>query len=200
MIIDWNLDEYLAKHLKKSIDEIYSEPTYPTKSDLFRAFELCSFKDTKVVIIGQDPYHNGSADGLCFSSKTNIPASLRVIYKELADDGFPQPNHGDLTRWAIQGVLLINSILTVSPGIAASHVGLGWEEVIQEVISDLYKKETPIVFIYWGVKARRFTQPTSIHLNLTAAHPAAECYGSGGFYGCKHFSKTNTFLKDRINW
>lgn len=183
---------------------------YPKSEDVFRAFKLAPYTSVRVVIVGQDPYHNGHADGLAFSSRdTSIPASLKVIFKEIEKDlGVQVQKSPDLTRWAQQGVFLINSSLTVRAGDAGSHSGLGWEKFVGKAINYLSLSPTPTVFMLWGSKAKSFKKyiEEQNHLILEAYHPASELYsgGSSGFYGCKHFSKSNNFLKNNnlktINW
>ncbi len=182
---------------------------YPPMNDIFNALKYTSFKDTKVVIIGQDPYHGlGQAHGLCFSVKKGVepPPSLKNIYKELKEDvGFEIPNHGELTSWAKQGVLLLNAVLTVREGEANSHKGKGWEHFTDRVIAELNKKEDPVVFLLWGAnaknKAKVITNPR--HIKLETVHPSP-LSAYGGFFGCKHFSKTNEILVSNglepINW
>jgi uracil-DNA glycosylase len=178
-------------------------------NDIFNALKFTSFEDTKVVIIGQDPYHGvGQAHGLCFSVKKGVvpPPSLKNIFKELASDiGKEIPSHGELTDWAKQGVLLLNAVLTVREGQPTSHAKMGWETFTDRVISELNKKETPVVFLLWGAyaqkKAEIITNP--IHKKLISVHPSP-LSASRGFFGCKHFSKTNQLLKNaglgEINW
>lgn len=167
---------------------------------MFRAFKETPYKTVRVVIIGQDPYHNGHADGLAFSSKQrNIPASLKVIFKEIEDDlGIKVTKSPNLTRWANQGVLLLNTALTVRAGDAGSHSNIGWEHFTGEAIHAVSICPTPTVFILWGNHAKSFRKHIheDNHLILEAPHPASELYSNGtsGFYGCKHFSKTNQFL------
>lgn len=182
---------------------------YPAMTDIFNSLKLTSFKDTKVVIIGQDPYHGaGQAHGLCFSVKKGVepPPSLKNIFKELESDvGFQMPNHGELTSWANQGVLLLNTVLTVREGEANSHKGKGWEKFTDRVISELNRKETPVVFLLWGAnaknKAKLITNP--IHIKLETVHPSP-LSAYNGFFGCKHFSKANEILETNglqpINW
>ena len=192
----------LRKFLKQ---EDSTQTVYPDMGDIFNALKLTSFKDTKVVIIGQDPYHGfGQAHGLCFSVKKGVvpPPSLKNIYKELKNDiGFEIPNHGELTSWAKQGVLLLNNVLTVREGLPNSHKGKGWEIFTDRVIGELNKKETPVVFLLWGANAQKkaeiITNPK--HYKLMTVHPSP-LSASRGFFGCRHFSKTNEILqKNRIN-
>ena len=205
---EWQKPYYLE--LRKFLKQEYSTGTvYPNMNDIFNALKLTSFKDTKVVIIGQDPYHGfGQAHGLCFSVKKGVvpPPSLKNIYKELKNDiGFEIPNHGELTSWAKQGVLLLNNVLTVREGLPNSHKGKGWEIFTDRVIGELNKKETPVVFLLWGANAQKkaeiITNPK--HYKLMTVHPSP-LSASRGFFGCRHFSKTNEILQknhiDPINW
>lgn len=201
---EWQKPYYLE--LRKFLKQEYSTQTvYPNMNDIFNALKLTSFKDTKVVIIGQDPYHGfGQAHGLCFSVKKGVvpPPSLKNIYKELKSDvGFEIPSHGELTSWAKQGVLLLNNVLTVREGLPNSHKGKGWEIFTDRVIGELNKKETPVVFLLWGANAQKkaeiITNPK--HFKLMTVHPSP-LSASRGFFGCRHFSKTNEILqKNRIN-
>ena len=205
---EWQKPYYLE--LRKFLKQEYSTQTvYPNMEDIFNALKLTSFKDTKVVIIGQDPYHGfGQAHGLCFSVKKGVvpPPSLKNIYKELKSDmGFEIPSHGELTSWAKQGVLLLNNVLTVREGLPNSHKGKGWEIFTDRVIGKLNKKETPVVFLLWGANAQKkaeiLTNPK--HFKLMTVHPSP-LSASRGFLGCRHFSKTNEILLknhiDPINW
>ena len=201
---EWQKPYYLK--LRAFLKNEYSTQTvYPNMNDIFNALRLTSFKDTKVVIIGQDPYHGfGQAHGLCFSVKKGVvpPPSLKNIYKELKSDiGFEIPSHGELTSWAKQGVLLLNNVLTVREGLPNSHKGKGWEIFTDRVIGELNKKETPVVFLLWGANAQKkaeiITNPK--HYKLMTVHPSP-LSASRGFFGCRHFSKTNEILqKNRIN-
>lgn len=182
---------------------------YPKMENIFNALRYTSFAETKVVIIGQDPYHGeGQAHGLCFSVQKGIdpPPSLKNMFKELESDiGFKIPNHGELTNWAKQGVLMLNNVLTVREHTPNSHKGKGWEKFTDRVISELNNKETPVVFLLWGAnaktKAQLITNP--IHKKLEAPHPSPLSAYSG-FFGCKHFSKANELLEKAglapINW
>lgn len=205
---EWEKPYY--KKLRAFLKEEYSKFTvYPDMYDLFNALRYTSFHDTKVVIIGQDPYHEpNQAHGLCFSVKKGVepPPSLKNIYKELNSDiGFSIPNHGELTDWAKQGVLLLNTVLTVRRGQANSHKGMGWENFTDRVIEELNKKSTPVVFLLWGANARKKAEIINnpIHKKLITVHPSP-LSAYGGFFGCKHFSKANEILKqnglDTINW
>ena len=199
--------------MQKSIDNLkeeYSTRTiYPSMYDIFNALKHTAYKDVKVVILGQDPYHGpGQAHGMCFSVKKGVavPPSLVNIYKELKEDvGFEIPNHGFLESWADQGVLLMNTVLTVRGGQANSHKGKGWEIFTDQVIRHLNDREQPMVFLLWGANAKSkrqlITNPK--HMILTAAHPSP-LSAYNGFYGCRHFSRTNLFLEEQgmkgINW
>ena len=173
---------------------------YPLGSQIFNAFEFTPFNEVKVVILGQDPYHGaGQAHGLCFSVNKNVavPPSLKNIYKELQTDieGYSAPNHGDLSHWAKQGVLLLNATLTVEKDKAGSHQGKGWEQFTDAVIKQLSTQKEKLVFILWGkfAQSKATLIDTQKHLVLMAAHPSPfSAYN--GFFGCKHFSKTNAYL------
>lgn len=195
---EYSKDYY--KSLFKFIGEEYASHTvYPPGDDIFNAFHLTPLKDVKVVIIGQDPYHEpGQAHGLSFSVKpvVAIPPSLLNIYKELNEDlGCYIPDNGYLVKWAKQGVLLLNAVLTVRAHVAASHQNKGWEQFTDSVIRILNKEDRPIVFLLWGgfarSKKKMLTNPD--HLILEAPHPSP-LSSYRGFFGCKHFSKTNDFL------
>ena len=173
--------------------------------DLFAAFRLTDYKDVKVVILGQDPYHGaGQAHGLCFSVRegVEIPPSLLNIYKELKDElGIPVPSTGDLTPWAKRGVLLLNSVLTVREGQAGSHRGKGWETFTDRAISLVNEKDEPVCFLLWGnyAKSKKPLITNPRHLVLESAHPSP--LSCRGFFGCGHFSACNRFLGDRaIDW
>ena len=181
---------------------------FPEPKNIFNAFNLCPLSKVKVVIIGQDPYHEpGQAHGLCFSvlPPTPIPPSLQNIYKEIESDlGHKSATNGDLTHWAEQGVLLLNSTLTVRAHAAASHTGRGWEEFTDSVIRTISKQEN-IVYILWGSHAQKkasFVNPEK-NLILKSVHPSP-LSAYRGFFGCKHFSKANEYLlkhnKTPIDW
>ena len=213
---DWDgilKDEFSKPYYLKLREFLKSEysttKVYPDMYDIFNALKYTSFADTKVVIIGQDPYHGaGQAHGLCFSVKRGVtpPPSLKNIYKELADDvGFKIPSHGELTEWAKQGVLMLNTVLTVREGKPKSHKGQGWEQFTDRVISELNKKQTPVVFLLWGAnaknKAKLITNP--LHIKRESVHPSP-LSAVGGVVGCKHCSKTNEILRSSgqkpIDW
>ena len=182
---------------------------FPPGSQIFRAFDLTPVKDVKVVILGQDPYHGpGQAHGLCFSVLPGIepPPSLKNIFKELEDDlKIPAAKGGTLIPWAKQGVLMLNNVLTVRAGQAASHHNVGWENFTDRVISELNNKKTPVVFLLWGSPAAKkadiITNP--IHIKFKAPHPSP-LSAYRGFFGCRHFSLANEFLKSNglepIDW
>ncbi len=174
---------------------------FPPTDLVFNAFKLTPLSDVKVVILGQDPYHNdGQAQGLSFSVPAGmaIPPSLRNIYSELKSDiaGFDVPTHGDLTKWAQQGVLLLNATLTVRAHTAASHQKKGWEAFTDAVIAAISKEKEHVVFLLWGSYAIKKSGliDANKHLILTAVHPSPLSVYRG-FYGCKHFSQTNSYLQ-----
>jgi uracil-DNA glycosylase len=179
----------------------FPNTTFPKKKDLFNALNACKPEDVKVVIIGQDPYPTkGHANGLCFSVSphvTPLPRSLNNIYKELEDDcdKFPSKN-GDLTHWANQGVLLINNVLSVSEGLADSHANKGWEQFTDAIIRQLSISYPNLVYFLWGSKAKSKGQSIKTEFNciLEAPHPSP-LSAYRGFFGCKHFSKANDYLK-----
>jgi uracil-DNA glycosylase len=190
-------------------DKKDGKEVYPPGNEIFRAFDLTPFDKVKVVIIGQDPYHGaGQAHGLCFSVNKGviIPPSLKNIYKELhADLNFKIPNHGDLTSWATQGVFLLNASLTVLRSQPMSHAKIGWANFTDAVIRALSEKHEHLVFLLWGKFAQEKGKliDNDKHSILTAAHPSPfSAYN--GFFGCKHFSKTNesltTFGVQTIDW
>lgn len=182
---------------------------YPPMEDIFNALRHTSYSDVRAVILGQDPYHGaGQAHGMCFSVRkgTPPPPSLQNIFKELKSDlGIDPPNHGELTAWADSGVLLLNTVLTVREGQANSHRGMGWEQFTDRIIELLNQREQPIVFLLWGGNARSKTRliTNPQHLILQCAHPSP-LSAYNGFFGCRHFSKTNEFLVQHgmqpINW
>lgn len=195
------LQEFLAEENSRYI-------IYPSEDNIFSALNAVPFDEVKVVIIGQDPYHEpNQAHGLAFSVQDNtpIPPSLLNIYKEIENDlGIKCQESGDLTRWAKQGVLLLNTTLTVRRGQANSHKGHGWEEITGRIIELLSKREKPLVFLLWGSNAQAFADKIAPqHLVLKAPHPSP-LSAYRGFFGCKHFSKCNAFLKknnqSEIDW
>jgi len=201
--------DYYIKLREKLVREYQTTTVYPDKEDIFNAFKYCSLEDTKVCIIGQDPYHDvNQAHGLAFSVKEGVPLppSLINIYKELEDDmGIPARDSGCLDNWAKQGVLLLNAVLTVRAHQAASHRSLGWENFTDNAIKHLNDREKPVVFILWGNFARKKAEliTNSHHYIIESAHPSP-LSASRGFFGSKPFSKTNKFLLKNnmipINW
>lgn len=196
-----NLREFLKK-------EYSTYRVYPEMNNIFNSLRYADYDDIKVVIIGQDPYHEeGQAHGLSFSVQigTQIPPSLFNIYKELNSDlGCYIPNNGFLKKWAEQGVLLLNNVLTVREGQANSHKGKGWEEFTDRVVMELNKREKPVVFLMWGscAKTKELLITDPKHYILKTVHPSP-LSAHRGFFGCKHFSKTNEILKatgDKIDW
>ncbi len=208
-------DEFSKPYYKKLREFVYNEYSgdeyhiYPEAEDIFNAFHFTPLNDVKVVILGQDPYHNeGQAHGLCFSVKkgVEIPPSLVNIYKELHDDlGCYIPNNGYLEKWARQGVFLLNTVLTVRAHHANSHRGAGWEEFTDSAIRILNEQDRPIVFMLWGKPAQEKKKMLSnpAHLVLEAPHPSP-LSAYRGFFGCRHFSKCNNFLEEHgiepIDW
>jgi uracil-DNA glycosylase len=195
---------------KNIVKKIYEKNNiYPTKSDVFRALELTPFEKIKVVILGQDPYHGeGEANGLAFSVNKGIklPPSLRNIYRELEEDmGIVSPKHGDLTKWAEEGVLLLNSVLTVEKDKPASHRNIGWEEYTDNIIKEISEKKKNIVFILWGKYAQSKIPliDQTKHLVIASPHPSPFS-ARKGFFGSKPFSTTNRYLKENsiepIDW
>jgi uracil-DNA glycosylase len=194
----------------KSLYQQYPNKIFPKGAEIFAAFDACPWDDVRVVILGQDPYPTrGHAHGLCFSvveSVRPIPKSLQNIFKEIQNDcGIPFPENGNLTRWASQGIFLLNSVLTVEEGKADSHKGIGWEIFTDEVIKVINKEKEGVVFMLWGAKAisKAETIDKEKHLVLTSVHPSP-LSSHRGFFGCKHFSKANEFLsmieKPEIKW
>ena len=213
---DWNerlaplfADERYLKIRRFLIDEYNNHVVYPDMYDLYNCFKFTPFANLKVVLLGQDPYHNeGQAHGLCFSVQDGVqnPPSLENIFKELQSDlGCPRPNSGNLTKWANEGVLLLNTALTVRAHQAKSHAKCGWAWFTDSVIKLVSGQTENTVFILWGGNARS-KKPlidTNKHLILECAHPSP-LSAYAGFFGCKHFSKTNAYLqahgKTPIDW
>ena len=209
-IIEEESQKEYYKELHEFVDNEYKTKTiYPPRENIFFALKNTPYEYVKVVIIGQDPYHGeGEAHGMCFSVNPGIPVppSLQNIYKEIHRDlGCKIPNNGYLLKWARQGVLLLNSVLTVEKDKPASHQGKGWEIFTDRIIEEINKKNTPVVFLLWGKFAKQkqalITNPK--HLILTSSHPSPFSVRYG-FEGCSHFSKTNDFLAlndmSRIDW
>lgn len=202
-------DKDYFKSLQAFLKNEYTSKTiYPQDKNVFNALNQTKYSDVKVVIIGQDPYINeGQAHGLCFSVESvEPPPSLKNIFKELHDElGLYVPNHGNLTKWARQGVLLLNSVLTVEKGKSFSHKNKGWEEFTHKIIEKIAQKQTPIVFLLWGAGARSIVKDIDLsnHCVLTCAHPSP-LSAYNGFFGCGHFKKCNDFLiknnQSPIDW
>ncbi|MFA5602409.1 MAG: uracil-DNA glycosylase [Bacilli bacterium] len=206
-------EEFDTDYFKKTINNVKEEYKkdiiYPYFDNIFNAFKYTDYTAVKVVILGQDPYHGlGEAHGLSFSVLEGIrkPPSLRNIFKELKNDlSINEPDYGNLTSWAKQGVLLLNAVLTVKKDMPASHRNIGWELFTDMIIKKLNEKETPIVFILWGSFARSKKQfiTNPIHCIIESSHPSPFS-ANRGFFGSKPFSKTNKFLKDNnikeIDW
>ncbi len=190
-------------------NEYHSQTVYPPGKEIFRAFDTTAFEEVKVVILGQDPYHGpGQANGLCFSVRPGIrmPPSLQNIFKEIESDlGNPIPPNGDLEPWAAQGVLLLNATLTVRANSPGSHQNRGWEEFTDAAIKHLSEERSAIVFMLWGSYAQKKGEiiDRTKHLVLSAPHPSPFS-ANRGFFGCKHFSKANAYLKSKglkeIEW
>lgn len=205
-VLDGEFDKPYYLELRRFLKNEYATKTvYPDMYDIFNALKWTSYEDVKAVILGQDPYHEpGQAHGLCFSVKrgTRKPPSLVNIFKELEDDlGIPVAEHGCLEAWAREGVLLLNTVLTVEAHKANSHKGRGWEVFTDRVISLLNEREKPLVFILWGANARskKALITSGSHLILEAVHPSP-LSAHNGFFGGKYFSKTNDFLEEPIRW
>ncbi|PLW88354.1 uracil-DNA glycosylase [Mucilaginibacter sp.] len=220
------LDASWKQHLSAEFDKPYMQQLktflkeekeaghiiYPRNADIFNAFNITPFDDVKVVILGQDPYHGpNQAHGLSFSVQKGVavPPSLKNIYKELSTDipGFVIPNTGDLTKWAQQGVLLLNATLTVRAATAGSHQKKGWEKFTDAAIKTLADEKQGIVFILWGAYAQSkaaLINPNNHHLIIKSTHPSPLAVSHGGFFGSKPFSKANDFLekqgKKPIDW
>lgn len=206
-------EEFGKPYFSKLIDfvrtEYKTQTVYPPGREIFRSFDACSFDDVKVVIIGQDPYHGvGQANGLCFSVRKGIrmPPSLLNIFKEIELDlGKPMPADGDLGRWAEQGVLLLNATLTVRGSSPGSHQKRGWEEFTDAVIKTISDQKQHVVFLLWGAYAQKKGEviDRQKHLVLMSAHPSPFS-ADRGFFGCKHFSKANEYLRSKglkeIDW
>ncbi len=202
--------EYYLRLRKFLVNEYRTQRIFPGMYDIFNALKMTSYNDVKCVIIGQDPYHGeGQAHGLSFSVRKGVapPPSLVNIFKEIRDDvGIDNMGkHGELTKWAQNGVLLLNSVLTVRANQARSHRGMGWEQFTTDVIELLNQREKPMVFMLWGsdAKAKQQFITNPAHLVLKAAHPSP-LSAYNGFFGCRHFSQANDFLRrsgmEPIDW
>ena len=216
MVPSWKArlsDEFEKPYFNALIDfvkqEYRTQTIYPPGKEIFKAFDCCDFADVKVVIIGQDPYHGpGQANGLCFSVRDGIrvPPSLVNIFKEIREDlKKPIPPSGDLERWARQGVLLLNATLTVRASTPGSHQNKGWEVFTDAAIKKISDEKEHVVFLLWGAYAQKKGEviDRSKHLVLMSAHPSPFS-ADRGFFGCKHFSKANAYLKSKglgeIDW
>ncbi len=201
---------YFVKLAEFLREEYSTQRIYPPGKLMFNAFDKCSFDDTRVIILGQDPYHGeGQANGLAFSVADGItkPPSLINIFKEIQDDlGKPVPKSGNLERWAEQGVMLLNSTLTVRAGQAGSHQGKGWETFTDAVIKLISEEKQNVVFLLWGAYAQKKGSviDTTKHLVLTSKHPSPMAAQWGGWFGNKHFSQANEYLKSKglaeVDW
>ncbi len=213
---DWDImlqDEFDRPYFKRLENFLTEERAryeiYPPQEDVFNALRYSSFQDTKVVILGQDPYHEpGQAHGLCFSVNkgVTIPPSLVNIYKEIENDlGIKMPGHGYLADWAKQGVLLLNTVLTVRRGQANSHKGKGWEIFTDRIVEILNERQKPMVFILWGANAKSKTEliTNKEHMVITGAHPSPLSAWKG-FFGGRYFSKANRYLEitgqEPVDW
>ena len=213
---DWDImlrDEFDRPYFKQLENFLTEERAryeiYPPQEDVFNALRYSSFQDTKVVILGQDPYHEpGQAHGLCFSDNkgVTIPPSLVNIYKEIENDlGIKMPGHGYLSDWAKQGVLLLNTVLTVRRGQANSHKGKGWEIFTDRIVEILNQRQKPMVFILWGANAKSKTEliTNKEHMVITGAHPSPLSAWKG-FFGGRYFSKANRYLEitgqEPVDW
>ncbi len=197
------------KVIKDAFNTASKDEVFPTIDNVLNAFRYCNYENLKVVILGQDPYHGeGQAHGLAFSvpEGIDIPPSLKNIFKEIEDDlNLSLPDNGNLERWARQGVLLLNSVLTVQKNLAGSHRNIGWEKITDSIIQMISEEKENIVFILWGnyAKGKEAFINKEKHFVLTAAHPSP-LSAYKGFFGCRHFSKANAYLEvkgiARINW
>ena len=200
---------YYLNLRKFLVQEYKTQTIYPNMNDIFNALKYTDYKDVKVVMLGQDPYHQpNQAHGLCFSVKKGVkaPPSLQNMYKEICSEfGYPIPDHGELTYWAEQGVLMLNTVLTVRESQPNSHKGMGWEIFTDNIISLLNQRPEPMVFLLWGANARAKTKliTNPNHLVLQSAHPSP-LSAYNGFFGNGHFKKANEFLKSKgikeIDW
>lgn len=209
-VLEDEFEKEYFKDLLIKVDEEYSKyKVYPPRGKIFSAFKNCDIKDVKVVILGQDPYHEeGQAHGMCFSVLPGVdtPPSLKNIYKEINSEyGYPIPNHGYLMSWSKQGVFLLNTTLTVREHQANSHQNYGWQKFTDKVIQEINKQDNPVVFLLWGrnaISKEKFIDKSK-HLVLSSAHPSP-LSAYQGFLGNGHFKKCNEFLKannrEEINW
>lgn len=208
-ILKGELEKSYFTELMNNLEKKYNEEIiYPPKEDIFRAFRLTSYEEVKVVILGQDPYHGkDQAEGLAFSVKKGqrIPPSLINIHKEMENDlNLNRPEHGSLTDWAKEGVLLLNAVLTVKEGAANAHAKIGWETFTDEVIRVLGKRKDPMVFILWGNHAKEKEKLIPAHHKIIASAHPSPLSARRGFFGSKPFSKANAYLlemgKKPVRW
>lgn len=209
-ILKTEFEKPYFQSLKAFLEDEYKNQTiYPNPNNIFNALNYCKYQDVKVVIVGQDPYHEpNQAIGLSFAvpEGEKLPPSLKNIFKEIQSDlNIECQQSGDLRRWAVQGVLLLNSVLTVRKGMANSHKNKGWENLTQSIITKLNDKQTPVVFVLWGNNAKALLPliDQNKHFVLMSAHPSP-LSAHNGFFGCKHFSKINSILQQNnltpIDW
>lgn len=205
-LLEQEFDKPYFTNLTEFVRQEYAKETvFPAPSNIFRAFDACPLDKLRVVILGQDPYHGpGQANGLCFSVQPGValPPSLQNIFKEVANCGYTIPaTDGDLGRWAEQGVLLLNSVLTVRAHAAASHSGQGWEQFTDTVIDQINRTKSGVVYMLWGAYAQRKAAlvDRSANLVLTSVHPSP-LSSYRGFFGCGHFAKANQYLGTPIEW
>lgn len=201
--------EYYQELRKFLVNEYKTQKIHPDMDEIFSALKLSSYKDTKILLLGQDPYHGeGQAHGLAFSVKPGItpPPSLKNMYKEIESElGIKPPNNGYLVSWAKQGILMINTVLTVRDGLANSHKGRGWEIFTDRIIELLNKKDEPVIFILWGnnAKTKKKLITNKNHFIIEGVHPSP-LSASRGFFGCGHFKRVNEILKSlgkkEIDW
>ncbi|WP_300329721.1 uracil-DNA glycosylase [Fusobacterium sp.] len=201
--------EYYQELRKFLVNEYKTQKIHPDMDEIFSALKLSSYKDTKILLLGQDPYHGeGQAHGLAFSVKPGItpPPSLKNMYKEIESElGIKPPNNGYLVSWAKQGILMINTVLTVRDGLANSHKGRGWEIFTDRIIELLNEKDEPVIFILWGnnAKTKKKLITNKNHFIIEGVHPSP-LSASRGFFGCGHFKKVNEILKSlgkkEIDW
>ena len=208
-ILQDEMEKPYFRKLMEELDKAYEQgKVYPEKHEIFQAFRLTPYDRVKVVLLGQDPYHGkGQAEGLAFSVKkgVKIPPSLRNIFKELEEDlKIEKPDHGSLVSWAKEGVLLLNTVLTVEEGKANAHAGMGWKIFTDRVIRNLGQRKEPLVFILWGNQAKEKEKFIAEHHRIISSVHPSPLSARRGFFGSKPFSKTNDFLQEMgtgpVNW
>jgi len=208
--LELEIESEYFQQLEIAVEKEYrGKSIYPPQEEVFNAFNYCSLDQLKVVLIGQDPYHGkGQANGLCFSVKADqkLPPSLKNIFKELKADLTIEPENGDLSHWAKEGVLMLNTVLTVREGQANSHAGIGWEKFTRAVIKKIAEEKNGVVFMLWGGQAQKFEKliDSNKHCILKSGHPSPLSANRGFWFGNNHFSQTNIFLKSNgkleIGW